>query len=337
MTGCQRNTALLILGMHRSGTSALAGVLSLAGADPGSALLPAMQGINPKGFWEHAEIVAIHERLLATLNSSWADERPLPDNWLHLPETVAHRAALQSVLLRDFSRSPLWLVKDPRLCRLLPLWLDMLADIDTDPRFVLCLRHPCEVAASLARRDGIAAERACLLWLAHLLESERWSRGRPRAIVTYDRLLADWRVTLEQVAGALSLPLQADAAAARKIDTFLESSLRHHRQQELSETGRLCRLAAETYALMESGGLDHRTDQLAQIAAEVACAVREIAPWAAELCALYNRNRELSSRVMVLAAAKSAGEEEILRMKNSLSWRLTAPLRVLAPRRRNSS
>lgn len=332
MTPRQHNTALLVLGMHRSGTSAITGMLSIAGADPGGSLLPAMQGVNPKGFWEHAEIVAIHERLLAKLHSSWADERALPEDWWHLPVIADCRDALAETLRREFSASSLWIAKDPRLCRLLPLWLDILAGIGAEPRFVICLRHPYEVALSLERRDGISLERSCLLWLVHLLDSVRWTRGRPRIVVTYERLLADWRTGLRQIADGLSVPLQAGSAVAGKIDAFLEPALRHHQlEQAMAQCeNRICQLAAEAYALMEQNDIDRLPDRLTAIAEETEREAGKVAPWAAELCALTNRNSELSSRVMELSAANTACLEEIARIKNSPSWRLTAPLRALA-------
>ena len=73
--------ALLVLGMHRSGTSVAAGALRLAGVDLGTDLMaPAPD--NPKGFWEHSGVVAIHEQLLAALGRAWNDPRPLPGGWL---------------------------------------------------------------------------------------------------------------------------------------------------------------------------------------------------------------------------------------------------------------
>lgn len=333
MTDRPSSTALLVLGMHRSGTSAITGALCIAGADPGGSLLPAMQGVNPKGFWEHAEIVAIHERLLATLHSSWADERALPADWWHLPVIANCRDALAETLRSEFSSSPLWIVKDPRMCRLLPLWLDILTDIGAKPHFILCLRHPYEVALSLERRDGISLERSCLLWLVHMIDSVRWTRGHPRIVVTYDHLLADWRTSLRQIADGLSVPLQAGPAVAGKIDSFLEPVLRHHQLAQATAQceNRICQLAAEAYALMEHNDIDPLLpDRLTAIAAETEREASKVAPWAAELCALSNRNAELSSRVMELSAAHSTCLEEIARIKNSPSWRLTAPLRAFA-------
>ena len=88
MSGSKKNRksagpqrAILVLGMHRSGTSAVTGALRLCGVELGTELMQPGSD-NPKGFWEHAGVVAIHERLLAALERSWNDPRPLPADWL---------------------------------------------------------------------------------------------------------------------------------------------------------------------------------------------------------------------------------------------------------------
>ena len=80
--------AILVLGMHRSGTSAVTGALRLCGVELGTELMQPGSD-NPKGFWEHAGVVAIHERLLAALERSWNDPRPLPADWLQSEATGA--------------------------------------------------------------------------------------------------------------------------------------------------------------------------------------------------------------------------------------------------------
>ena len=112
--------ALLVLGMHRSGTSAFTRVLNLHGVALGENLMPAGPD-NPSGFWEHADVVAVHERLLAALERTWDDPRPLPDNWLASAAAQTAFDALVAIVQRDFAGVSLWAVKDPRLCRLLPL------------------------------------------------------------------------------------------------------------------------------------------------------------------------------------------------------------------------
>lgn len=173
------STALVVLGMHRSGTSALTGMLHHLGVALGEHLMPATQD-NPRGYWEHADIVKVNERLMAALGWAWSDIRSLPPGFERGEPAQTAWAELTAIFDRDFAGAPLWGVKDPRLCRLMPLWSALLTAEQVTPRFVLVLRHPLDVAASLAARDGIGAARGLLLWLGHLLDAERATRGAPR-------------------------------------------------------------------------------------------------------------------------------------------------------------
>lgn len=332
MTSLSTNSALLILGMHRSGTSALAGVLSLAGADPGPSLIPPADGINPKGFWEHREVVAIHEQLLGALGTAWHDDRPLPEKWWLRPEILAFRTQLIDVVRRDFAQSPIWILKDPRLCRLIPLWLELLKQLDIKPRFIICLRHPLEVAASLERRDGIQPERSCLLWLEHLVESEQWTRGHSRVLITFEQLLADWRATVERISSGISLPLPMENERARKIDAFLEPSLRHHRHNESGFTDYhpISRLAINAFQTADEGKIGQLTAHLAEAAGTIVMTQRDIAPWSAEIYMLRSKREALQLQVAQLSSDNAILRAELARVKSTVSWQVTKPLRLLA-------
>ena len=142
-------------------------------------------------------------------------------------------------------------VKDPRACRLVPLWLDVAARAGARPAALLVVRHPDEVAASLEKRGGMSRARAHLLWTIHLLEAERDSRGIPRAFVSYDALLADWRSELERLGDVLPGFLPApDEDAATAIDAFLDASLRNAAGEGGPAAGSPFRaMALELYAL----------------------------------------------------------------------------------------
>lgn len=330
-------SAIIVLGMHRSGTSALAGMLSLAGADPGPSLIPAEEGVNPKGFWEHEGIVDIHERLLEAIGSSWNDDRPLPEGWWRRADVEIFRNELLDTLSRDFSHSKLWVLKDPRICRLLPLWKRLLRDCGISPLFVICVRHPREVAMSLEQRNGIQDDRACLLWLEHLIDSERETRGMARIMVTYEQLLADWRGVLRQVGTNLSMNLELDRATEGKIESFIEPALRHHNQPPIDqlEDDSMKKLAFETYSLVTSEGIDSlaaRTDNIKQgIDARIRC----VAAWSTEIYNLRKANTDMQLCTTELQVLRA----EITRIKSTASWRITKPLRgigniLLRPLRR---
>jgi GT2 family glycosyltransferase len=233
----QGSTAVIVMGMHRSGTSALAGVLHHLGVELGSRLMPASPD-NPRGYWEHLDIVAANQALMTALGFGWDDIRPLPPGYDRSEAGREARRRFETVLLRDFAGVGLWGMKDPRLCRLAALLDAVLERLGAAPRFILVLRHPLEVAASLAGRDGLSAERAHLLWLRHLLEAERATRGRPRAIVQYEDLVGErgWRRVAAEIARQIGIVWpQTGPAVEAAIDAYLAPELRHHRASDRGE------------------------------------------------------------------------------------------------------
>jgi GT2 family glycosyltransferase len=264
--GASAPVALLVLGMHRSGTSALTRVLNLLGVELGEDLMPAGPD-NPSGFWEHNGVVAAHERLLAALGRSWDDPRPLPEDWLQSAAADEAARAIEAIVRRDFPATPLWVVKDPRLCRLLPLWRRVLDAMGIEPRMLLMTRHPREVADSLERRDGLPESIGELLWARYLLEAASGSEGCKRCMLAYADLLQDWRATIGNAFEAIDLGLQPDAEQAARIDEFLSPQLRHHVADAGSMTAHLQPLSA-----LAHGGLDASVRQQAADAFEQAAA-----------------------------------------------------------------
>jgi hypothetical protein len=212
---------VLVLGMHRSGTSALTGLLSLHGLALPQDML-AGKPENPLGFFESTGIVRFDDRVLAAVGSSWHDPSPLPDPLLP-PEALERHVEEAAAILRcQWPDEAPFIMKDPRLCRLLPVWLPALARTGARPIAILAIRNPLEVAQSLAIRNSIGQPDAHRLWLAHVLAAERDTRRIPRAVVHYDDLLRDWRAVL----AGLGVGIEGERAAA--TDAFLSRNLRHH-------------------------------------------------------------------------------------------------------------
>ncbi|HWS78705.1 MAG TPA: hypothetical protein VN205_10080, partial [Thermomonas sp.] len=195
---------LLVLGMHRSGTSALTRLLNLHGAALGDDLMPAGHD-NPSGFWELREAVAIHERLLAALGMTWDDPRALPAHWADGEAALRASEEIGALIERNFAGEALWAIKDPRLCRFAPLWSRAMRARGIEPRAILLARHPAEVAHSLQARDGLPAPVGNLLWARHLLDAVAGSEGMPRCLVRYADLLQDWRGTIVRIERSLGI------------------------------------------------------------------------------------------------------------------------------------
>lgn len=220
--------AIIVLGMHRSGTSAVARVLGLCGGALPREALPADEH-NETGYWEPAAVVRLHDELLSASGSLFHDVAAPSPRWHDSELASAYGRRLGEALEQAYGDRPLWVVKDPRLCRLVPLWRRVLGELKVEFLPVIPVRNPVEVAASLGRRDGFSQSKCLLLWLRHFLEAEAATRGLPRTFVLYESLLRDWRGVVSKVGRDLAIEWpRAIESAAPEIERFLDATLRHH-------------------------------------------------------------------------------------------------------------
>ncbi|TAN70588.1 MAG: hypothetical protein EPN20_05450 [Magnetospirillum sp.] len=219
---------ILVVGMHRSGTSAITRTLNLLGAALPGNLMPARPD-NPAGFWESADIMACHDRFLAAVGSGWDDPLPLPAGAFSGLAAAACHDDLVAILHRDVADDPVFLVKDPRCCRLMPLWRKVLESFGAAPLAVLVVRNPLEAALSLRLRDGMPRDQALAMWLIHTLESERGTRTWKRLFVRYEDAVAEPVAASRTLAERLEcFTAAAVAAALPEIGRFWSDGLRHH-------------------------------------------------------------------------------------------------------------
>lgn len=220
-------TAIVVLGMHRSGTSALAGLLNVLGCDaPLTPMAPTPD--NEKGYFESAPIYGFHEKLLNSAASAWDDWLELNPSWFKSARKDEYHDSAVALLGQEFGASRLFVLKDPRQCRLVPFWEDVMKSAQVAPRYVLTHRNPQEVAASLAKRDGMDAGIGMLIWLRHVLQAEVDTRGKTRCFVSYQQVLSDWRAVARKVEKQLDVPLpRAAEGAAPEVEDHLDPNLRH--------------------------------------------------------------------------------------------------------------
>lgn len=219
---------IFVLGVHRSGTSALTRILNLLGATLPAKLIAAAAD-NAAGFWEPSAIVDIHDEILASAGSSWDDAADVPAQWFASDVARQFKDRLSATFDREYGDAPLVVLKDPRICRLVPLWLEVLAERGIVPLFVITVRNPLDVAASLGKRNGFQQEKSLYLWLKCFLAGEVATRGQRRCFVSYDALLADWRGVARFIGETLGIswPRRSFAAEA-EVDRFLSADLRHN-------------------------------------------------------------------------------------------------------------
>lgn len=249
---------VFILGMHRSGTSALTRMVNLLGISLGRNLLLGKTKINAKGFWENKEVIEIHDQIFEQLDSAWFDFRKLPDDWWLRTDIEPFAQRIVDLLKRDFEDQPIIALKDPRLCRLLPFWLDLLKPQGIEPACILTIRNPAEVARSLATRDGFDRVASSYLWLTYVLESEYYSRNVHRTLVCFDDLLSDWSGTAAQIARDLEIqwPLKPEEVQ-EQIGQELLPELKHHTAMIVDADCQAdpCNKANEVYKRLVSNGL----------------------------------------------------------------------------------
>jgi len=221
-------TALVVVGMHRSGTSALARMLSLLGAALPEHVLGVQPG-NKTGHWEPERLVSLHDEMLGEAGNRWDDWRRFEPAALG-PERLAHyKSTIARLIEEEYGDAPLFVLKDPRLCHFVPLYEEILGGMGIAPRYVLPHRNPISVFDSLARRDDMSFAYATLMWLRHVLDAEEATRGKGRVFLAYEDCLDDWRAAAARISAALGLdwPRSADDAG-QEIDAYLSRDLQHY-------------------------------------------------------------------------------------------------------------
>lgn len=241
---------LVVLGMHRSGTSAFTGILDLMGVNLGTKMLET-QPDNPKGFFENKYVVLANDCILETLNTSWDDSFPLPKNWQDRFADSQLLKDIRTFLRTDITENQLSALKDPRLCRLLPLWLPLFATEGVIPHFALVIRNPLEIAHSLAQRNGFSTEKSLILWMQYTLDAERNTRRLPRGFIRFESLLHHPRPSVDRVfrSAGLELPIFSDERS-EELSRFLDRDMRHHQVSDQELDAQCFKIVADYYRLL---------------------------------------------------------------------------------------
>ena len=218
----------MVLGMHRSGTSSVAGVLNLLGASAPKNLIPGDVD-NERGYFESALLNSLHGELLTSAGSSWDDWRAFNPAWYRSAKCQVFKQQAEQVFKLEFGGDASPILKDPRISRFAPFWFDVLGAMDIAPRIIIPIRSPLEVARSLRGRDGFPLTKGLLIWLRHVLDAEAETRSLPRAIFSWNEFLSDWRAVAQRISDytEIAWPRMSDRTA-RQVDEFLNRDLKHH-------------------------------------------------------------------------------------------------------------
>jgi GT2 family glycosyltransferase/glycosyltransferase involved in cell wall biosynthesis len=242
---------IIVLGMHRSGTSAFTGLIHLMGAALGPSELIAQPAFdNEKGFWERLDVSRLDDAILEALGCNWFDLANFSPARLAHPGLDTFLVQAQRIIGQLDSHRP-WVLKDPRLCLTLPLWRPLL----DSPVCILPHRSPTEIARSINARDQLSLPHGIALWELYTLSALRASWELPRLGCSYSRLLSEplgeVQALYEQLCAAkvsgLRLPSEDE------IRQFVVTKLYHQREDSGDQQRLLNREQLHLAASLDNG------------------------------------------------------------------------------------
>ena len=311
--------AFVVLGMHRTGTSAMTRMLSLLGASLPKQLMGANES-NPSGHWEPQTVADLNDEILQALDSEWDDVFAFrPKHYLSNFDRFYLGRAVES-LAEGFDGSDVIVLKDPRISVLATFWDRVLGEAGFRAHYVIMVRNPIEVAESLRARDQFPLEKSLLLWSSYMVALERDTRGRPRTFVSYDQLMSDWRAARRRIEQDSGVPFARDtAAAANEIDRFLERGLRHHRARsdELSTRPEIPEHVKTLYGIFAAAceGAEIDVEAIAKIEAELGGVERLVGPILADL---RSQGKSLAAENKRLDEAQADARGQVERLEAEL-------------------
>ncbi len=304
-----QRTCLLVLGMHRSGTSAITRILNLMGAELPKQLLGALPG-NEAGHWEPERLVLLHDRMLAEAGSSWRDLRPLEPAQLSADRLEHYKTMIKSIIQDEFGSARVFVLKDPRICRFIPIYRTVLSELDVRIHPIIMIRNPLEVSASLSVRDKMSNAYGLLLWLRHCLDAEKHTRDMSRVFVSYDCVVNDIinvTVLLREVLDEY-LPLLSNS---QDVDNLIRLSIRRdlrHQARLLDDDDK--DLSAKTWIneayrafqeLLTGRGGNFATTHLDHISREFSNAVPLLAQLADDVDALRIKEQQFEDNQKIIS------------------------------------
>lgn len=349
----KNNRLIVVLGMHRSGTSAITRGLQALGVELGDRLMPPVEYDNAKGYWEDVDLNALNIEILSVLGSDWHHLAPIKPGDVEILRNKGYFLRAVELLRQKTSDTPTFGFKDPRVAKLLPFWKEVFCHCQVDVSYVLAVRHPLSVAKSLAKRDGFDLEKGYLLWQGHVLASLSNTEGIKRVLVDYDRLMQAPGRELSRIANALDLEINSAELKTYSAE-FLDTSLRHtcYDLADFLLNDACPPLVRETYATLLDVAADRLQIENPALQQQVARwenefdRIRSTMHWADRILAdrdsqlvslkvqhdvqIANLNQVVSDRdgqiASLIQQITSLGQT-IDALRHSTSWRVTAPLR----------
>jgi O-antigen biosynthesis protein len=311
---------VLVLGMHRSGTSLLSNALHLLGVD----MADTTDHISPKnagGFWERPELVAIHDEILEAIGRPIGRPShvlPLPPAWWRSKEVQALKPKLAAYVRDELAKSSNpWGFKDPRTCRLLPLWGEIFRELNLQPVYVTAIRHPSESSVSMSRKSPkrhMSVANGELMWLSYNYDVARHVLAKsPSVVVHYN----DWFEDADAVARRLSdaLGIGHDLSDEELSECMATVVRRDLRNQVDGEEGVVSRVPIATMLFDAIDGLqDGGSREMAALRAQLRLVdlfFKSMAPVAADLDDAAAQAAELKAGLEQAAEQAGTAQDQL--------------------------
>ena len=345
---------IVVLGMHRSGTSVIARGLQVMGVELGDNLMPASEGNNPRGFWEDVDINALNMEMLHSLKSDWHFLTPIQPADVDTLCANGYLERAVEMLRKKTAGVNVFGFKNPRVAKLLRFWKVVFTHARMDVGYILVIRHPLSVCQSLAKRDGFDFGKSYLLWLEHVIGSLAGTEGENRVVVDYDIFMQAPETELTRIAKELQLSINPDELQHFQLE-FLDPELRHtvYRLDDLMHESTSPPLVQEVYSSLlrfttgnvspEDSSLPDKIGQWSQefshlrsalefadkLGLKISALRAERKALNAERKALLREKAELTRAFMVKEQTLQKLQAELRAIYQSRWWRWTEPLRKL--------
>ena len=359
-----KQKVVVVLGMHRSGTSAISGFLNKLGITLGSKLMIPNE-YNEKGYFENSYIVNANDNILQTLDSSWDDLFLLEEEWCQRPQLIPHRGAVKKIIKQEFSANELFCIKDPRISILLPFWISRLQELNIETFFIIPLRHPIEVAESLQARDGFSIQKGLLLWMNNMLSIEYYSRPFRRSFIIFDDFLKSPANIINRILKKFNIIFPITKSQSDTIaKELLESKLKHHNIKALNFNSDMLSLIDRFNTILfnlKNNAKLNRNDLIAvdeirsaykrlcstfynqdirnaslsfkttstDLNVQITKLTQALSERDGQIASLNQAAAERDVQIAGLSQAVAERESVIRQILSSTSWRLTRPLRAL--------
>ena len=350
----ERYGVFVVLGMHRSGTSAMTRALQVLGISTGESLIP-LGADNPKGFFEDAHVNALNIAMMRYLGQEWDSIAPFSESDATVLKGEGFASTALALLTDRLAKYPMFALKDPRIAKLMPFWSSIFDSLDSETYYILMFRNPRSVKDSLMTRNGLLGEQSYLMWLQYIITSLLYTSGHNRLLVNYDDLIDAPAQVLNRIAEQLGLTVNQQELHIFERQ-FLETSLRHtvYDSTELLQDEDAPRLVSDVFESLLSINASQGTLDDSSFLKEVEdwdLRLSELGP-ALRLANHFETNArqkdielnrlgvlatELSTQIELLKTALERAsdlemrthdlEQRISQLLDSTSWRLTAPLR----------